>query len=114
MNDEGVLDPRVIEWFEANPISATPFDDLSPQMLALARSSVGAPPTHTIPRVTDEVVVDIPVRIYEHDGSPEGLIVYMHGGGFCIGSVGLMDNVARELAAFRQRGGRIGRVPPRT
>ena len=98
VNDEGVLDPRVVEWFEANPISATPFDDLSPEMLALARSPVGAPPTRTIPRVTDEVVAGIPVRIYEHDGPPEGLIVYMHGGGFCIGSVGLMDNVARELA----------------
>jgi acetyl esterase len=95
---EGVLDPRVTEWFEANPISATPFDDLSPEMLALARSPVGAPPTRAIPRVTDDVVAGIPVRIYEHDGPPEGLIVYLHGGGFCIGSVGLMDNVARELA----------------
>ena len=98
MIDEGVLDPRVTEWFEANPISATPFDDLSPEMLALARSPVGAPPTRAIPRVTDDVVAGIPVRIYEHDGPPEGLIVYLHGGGFCIGSVGLMDNVARELA----------------
>jgi acetyl esterase len=96
--DEGVLDPRVVEWFEANPISATPFDDFSPEMLALARSPVGAPPTRDIPRVTDDVVAGIPVRIYEHDGPPEGLIVYLHGGGHCIGSVGLMDNVARELA----------------
>src|SRR5579859_1429432 len=98
MIDEGVLDPRVTEWFEANPISATPFDDLSPEMLALARSPVGAPPTRAIHRVTDDVVEGIPVRIYEHDGPPEGLIVYLHGGGFCIGSIGLMDNVARELA----------------
>ena len=29
---------------------------------------------------------------------PTGLVVYLHGGGFCIGSIGLMDNVARELA----------------
>jgi acetyl esterase len=98
--DEGVLDPRVTEWFEANPMSATPFDDLSPEMLALARSPVGAPPTRAIPRVTDDVVAGIPVRIYEHDGPPEGVIVYLHGGGFCIGSVGLMDNVARELAHY--------------
>jgi acetyl esterase len=96
--DEGVLDPRVTEWFAANPIAATPFDDLSPEMLALARSPVGAPPTRAISRVTDDVVAGIPVRIYQHDGPPEGLIVYLHGGGFCIGSVGLMDNVARELA----------------
>ena len=98
MIDEGVLDARVTEWFEANPISATPFDDLSPEMLALARSPVGAPPTRAILRVTDDVVAGIPVRTYEHDSPSEGLIVYLHGGGFCIGSIGLMDNVARELA----------------
>jgi acetyl esterase len=100
VNDEGVLDPRVVEWFTSNPISATPFDDLSPEMLALARSPVGVPPTRAIPRVTDDVVEGIPVRIYEHDDPPDGLVVYLHGGGFCIGSVGLMDNVARELAHF--------------
>src|SRR4029453_5240197 len=44
VDDEGVLDPRVVEWFAANPIAAHPFDDLSPEMLALARSPVGAPP----------------------------------------------------------------------
>ena len=98
MDDEGVLDPRVAEWLEANPMMATPFEDFSPEMLALARGPVGAPPTRTIARVTDDVVDGIPIRIYEHDHPPEGLVVYLHGGGFCIGSIGLMDNVARELA----------------
>lgn len=98
MDAEGVLDPRVAEWFEANPIAAQPFEDLSPEMRALARSPVGAPPTRVIARVTDDVVEGIPVRIYQRDGAPEGLVVYLHGGGHCIGSVGLMDNVARELA----------------
>ena len=98
VDDEGVLDPRVVEWFEANPISATPLEVLSPEILELARSPVGAPPTRAIDRVRDDVVEGVPVRIYEHDGSPDGLVVYLHGGGFCIGSIGLMDNVARELA----------------
>jgi acetyl esterase len=29
---------------------------------------------------------------------PTGLVVYFHGGGWCVGSVALMDGVARELA----------------
>ena len=33
--DEGVLDPRVAEWFEANPERAEPFADL-PSLLKLA------------------------------------------------------------------------------
>jgi len=98
VTDEGVLDPWVADWFAANPMVATPFDDLSPEMLALARSPMGAPPTREIATVTDEVVAGVPVRIYEHSRPPTGLVVYLHGGGFCIGSVGLMDNVARELA----------------
>src|SRR5215471_14445925 len=95
---EVVLDPRVVEWFEANPLMSQPFEDFSPDMLALARSPVGAPPTRAIARVTDDIVEGVPVRIYEHDHPPAGVVVYFHGGGFCIGSVGLMDNVARELA----------------
>jgi len=96
--DEGVLDPRVVEWFDANPMMRDPSVDFSPEMLALARSPVGAPPTRVIARVRDDVVEGIPVRMYEHDHPPTGLVVYFHGGGFCIGSIGLMDNVARELA----------------
>ena len=96
--DEGVLAPEVVAWLDANPFSATPFDDFSPEMLALARGPVGAPSTRSIHRVTDDVVEGVPIRVYRNDEPPSGLIVYFHGGGFCIGSIGLMDNVARELA----------------
>ncbi len=98
MTDEGVLDPWVAEWIEANPLRATPFDDLSPEMLELARGPVGEPPTREIAQVSDELVGDVPIRIYQNEGKPTGLVVYFHGGGFVIGSIGLMDNVARELA----------------
>ena len=96
--DEGVLDPWVADWFEANPLRAQVFDDLSAEMLALARSPVGFPVTREISRVTDEIADGVPIRVYQGDDAPTGLIVYFHGGGFCIGSIGLMDNVARELA----------------
>ena len=95
--DEGTLDPQVAEWFAANPMMTQPFEDFSPEMLALARSPVGAPPTRHIAHVADDTVDGIPVRVYREQAQPTGLVVYFHGGGHCIGSIGLMDNVAREL-----------------
>jgi acetyl esterase len=100
MSDEGVLDPWVADWIEANPLYAAPFDTLDPEILPLARGPIGPPPAREVPidHITDEDVDGIPIRIYRHEWPPTGLIVYFHGGGFCIGSIGLMDNVARELA----------------
>jgi acetyl esterase len=97
-DDEGVLDPQVAEWLDANPTVSLRIEDLPAEMLALARGPGGAPPTRAVARVTDHVIDGVPIRIYQHDDAPTGLVVYFHGGGFCIGSIGLMDNVARELA----------------
>jgi hypothetical protein len=47
-----------------------PFDDLNPELLALARASLGAPPTCELARVRDEVIAGVPVRVYEHDQAP--------------------------------------------
>jgi acetyl esterase len=98
VTDEGVLDPWVSEWIAANPMRSTPFEDLSPEMLALARSPIGEPATRAIAEVRDDVIDGVPVRIYRNETPPTGVLVYFHGGGFVIGSIGLMDNVARELA----------------
>jgi len=98
MSDEGKLDPWVKEWLEAHTIPVFPFPELTPDLLELLRSPTGAPAHREIAKVTDDVVEDVPVRFYEHDHAPAGLIVYFHGGAFCIGSVAMMDNVARELA----------------
>ena len=98
MDDEGVLDPWAAEWLAANPYISAPLEELVPEVLELGRSPVGAPPTREIAMVSDEVVDGVPIRIYQGDGPPTGLVVYFHGGGFVIGSIGLMDNVARELA----------------
>jgi acetyl esterase len=82
----------------ANPERATPFEDLIPEILELARGPVGFPPTRDIAHITDEQVGEVPIRIYRGDDERTGLVVYFHGGGFVIGSIGLMDNVAHELA----------------
>jgi acetyl esterase len=96
--DEGVLDPWVTEWMAANPELATPMTDLPPELLELARGPVGSPPTREIATITDDDVEGVPIRIYRGDDAPTGLVVYFHGGGYVFGSIGIMDNVARELA----------------
>ncbi|HEU5301153.1 MAG TPA: alpha/beta hydrolase [Acidimicrobiia bacterium] len=98
--DEGVLDPLVTAHFEANPFHAQtiPLQDMTPEILALARGPEMEPSTRPIATVTDDVVDGVPIRIYRHDTPPTGVVVYFHGGGYCIGSIGLMDNVAREIA----------------
>ncbi len=98
VTDEGVLDPWVVEWATANPERAAPFEELLPELLELARGPVGFPPTREIATITDDVVDGVPIRIYRGEDTPTGLVVYFHGGGYVMGSIGLMDNVARELA----------------
>lgn len=97
-SDEGVIDPWVAAWLAANPGYSRPMEVLDPEFLALARGPVGLPSAVEIAEVDDEVVDGVPVRIYRDDESPTGVVVYMHGGGFVMGSVGIMDNVARQLA----------------
>ena len=94
MNDEGVLDPWVAEWIEANPQYASPLEDFSPEILELARGPYGPPPTIDIADVRDDRVGDVPIRMYRHAAAPTGLVVYLHGGGFVIGSIDIMDGVA--------------------
>ena len=98
MDDEGKIDPLVTEWLAANPDRAQPFEVLDPELLELARGdfTIGTP--RDVDEVVDELVDGVPVRIYRHDGAPPtGLVVYFHGGGWAIGSLGLMDNVARAI-----------------
>ncbi len=97
-DDEGVLDPWVAAWLKENPESDWMTEGFPPELLELARSPIGLPPTRPIDQVTDEDVAGVPVRIYRSDGPANGLVVYFHGGAFIIGSIGIMDNVARELA----------------
>ncbi len=95
---EGRLDPEVRAWLDANPVYSTPLETLEPEILALARGPVGSPPTRDLAEVTDTEVAGVAVRVYRPAGTGPGSIAYFHGGGYCVGSIGLMDHVARELA----------------
>jgi len=96
-DDEGVLDPWVKEYFEANPERNAVFESLDPEILELARGDFSMPSDVVIASIDDAVVDGIPVRIYRDEEPPTGLVVYFHGGGMVIGSIGIMDNVARQL-----------------
>ncbi len=96
-DDEGVLDPWVKEFFEANPERNAVFDTLDPEILELARGDFSLPSDVEIASIDDSVVEGIPIRIYRDEEPPTGLVVYFHGGGMVIGSISIMDNVARQL-----------------
>lgn len=91
--DEGVLDPWVANWLDANPRL---FE--LPDIYTMARGTESPfPVTRDVKSTRDDAVDGIPIRIYEPIDTPTGLFVYFHGGGMCVGSIALMDNVAREL-----------------
>jgi acetyl esterase len=95
--DEGVLDPWVATWLAENPL---PPIAGSPELLALARGPFAPPSTREFAAVVDEEIEGVPVRVYRPSARATGLLVYLHGGGWCIGGIDLMDNVARELGHF--------------
>lgn len=94
MNDEGVLDPWVAEWLAANP---RPFKIMDIYTLARSKDLI-FPTTVEVAHVADDEVDGIPIRIYTPFGDTTSLIVYFHGGGYCVGSIAIMDNLARGLA----------------
>ena len=98
VSDEGVLDPWVAEWMAANPERTAPTAELDPELLELARGDYGPQLTQEIDHVVDDRVGEVPIRIYRNEGPPTGLVVYFHGGGHVMGSIGVMDGVAREIA----------------
>ncbi len=94
--DEGVLDPDVARWMKENP-QFDFSDGFPPEILEAARSNESAPPTRHIDQVTDELVGEVPIRVYRNNRPATGLVVYFHGGAFMVGSIALMDGVAREI-----------------
>jgi acetyl esterase len=96
--NEGVLDPWVVDWLSSNGAMMEPPSEYTPEYLEAARTPTNPFPSPEIANHTDESVDGVPVRIYEHDHPGSGLLVYFHGGGFCVGSIGLMEILATELA----------------
>lgn len=82
--------------------------ELSPQEARAAyeaSAEVLELPRRPLPRVLDlQVPADdgtpLPARLYSSGGNSPGVLLYLHGGGFTVGSVDTHDILCRELAAL--------------
>lgn len=82
---EGPLDPAVLRAAEESQVP--PLDERLP-LHAVVDATVPTP------------AGDVPVRVYTPIAQPApGVVVYLHGGAFFLGSLDTHDHVARSLAA---------------
>lgn len=102
------LDPQTADFLQMlADAGAKPFSDLPPSESRKAFSTLISmlPPSQAqLANVEDRRVPgpagDIPIRIYTPKGEgPFGVLVYVHGGGFVIGSVEDYDPTCREVCA---------------
>jgi acetyl esterase len=85
-----------------------PMHLLSPQQARAGYESAAdvlEVPKRTLARVEALTVTTrdgaaLPARLYQADASARGVLLYFHGGGFTIGSIGTHDILCRELAAL--------------
>lgn len=84
------LDPQLRPLVEMLPDTTTAFDDIpaAREMFKLWRPE-GPMPGEELLEITDVEVDGVPVRVYRPRDATEDLpgILYLHGGGFCIGSI---------------------------
>ncbi len=98
------LEPNVSTFLEL--IAQSPVADIHKGRPAdargLLRSLMGAPPRREVRLVEDRVEflngTDLRLRVYSDTEAPKACIVYLHGGGWVLGSVEESDPFARELA----------------
>ncbi|MDY6994988.1 MAG: alpha/beta hydrolase [Actinomycetota bacterium] len=100
------IDPELKAILDAFPLHFTTADGVD---VAREKLRALAPPPESLPPMRIEersigfgAVADIPVRIYwppidRHDGLP--VVVYYHGGGWCVGDLDTHEGVARAHAA---------------
>lgn len=89
-------------------VRRTPIHELPPQearAMYEASAEVLELPRRPLPRVEDLQVpagdgTPLPARLYSSAGRAPGVLLYLHGGGFTIGSVDTHDILCRELAAL--------------
>jgi acetyl esterase len=94
------LHPTVAEVLATLP--APPPGPIDPAVLRAAEEAQVAPPADRLPlhAVADTEADGVPVRIYSPTETvAPGVVVYLHGGAFFLGSLETHDSVARQLAA---------------
>ncbi|HTW15590.1 MAG TPA: alpha/beta hydrolase [Nocardioides sp.] len=94
------LHPEIARILSTLP--APPSGSLDPAAMRAAEQAQVAPAAERLPlhSVGDATVGDVPVRVYLPSADPEpGVIIYLHGGAFFLGSLDTHDHVARALAS---------------
>lgn len=102
------LDPSIVpivELMNAASAEAPPLAEQTPEMRREAYVGIAniVPPGPELASVVDDQVAGpagpIPIRIYSpNDDGGVGVIVFYHGGGWCIGDIETHDEVCRQLA----------------
>lgn len=101
------LDPEVVAFLEsqkgAKPRSQMTIEETRQGML----DSRGlALPSQPLPVVTDQLIADVPVRVYQAEISDDcPVVVFAHGGRFISGNLDTHDSLCRQLA--KRSGARI-------
>ena len=111
------LDPQARAWLDAGRASGMrPYQELG---VEAARRLVDANAVdlfgalEEVARVEDVDLDGVPGRVYEPVGAGPGALVWLHGGGWAIGSLESHDPLCRALAARSGCHGRRRRLPPR-
>ncbi len=87
-----------IRGLDLPPLWQTPVDQTRASFEKSVPALFGEPPV--VASVTDQTVDGVPIRVYmatEH--AAPGALIYMHGGGWVVGSIRSHDSLCRALAA---------------
>ena len=92
------LHPQIAEVLATLP--APPPGPLDPVAMRAGEEAQVPPVDQRLPvaSVEDATIAGVPVRVYADAEAPGGVLVYLHGGAFFLGSLETHDHVARELA----------------
>jgi len=96
------LDPQIQPLVEANRAAAAELPPVWEQTVSQRRAAylelaALAGPGPDIERVEDLTIAGVPCRLYANPGA-EGVLVFVHGGGFVIGDLDTHDEPCRQVA----------------
>ena len=95
------LDPQAKAALDLRA-GAAPIESLTPAQARAQIEAVPRLPGPDVAKVEDFYVpgdgVDVPVRVYTPVGDPAGALVWLHGGGWVLGSIETTDATCRALA----------------
>jgi acetyl esterase len=93
---ERVADAELAAYLrQPGPVSGLDVAAIREGIAARAKARAPGPPMHT---VSELAIGALPARLYRPDPKASSLIVYLHGGGWTVGSLESHDRLCRRLA----------------